>query len=401
MNYALLLLSNFLVFGLTFVTMGLITNIVEPKYFGVLKLLMNNATLYSIAFSFGINYGLSYILARENDSSSIDKSLFSHLLLNVAFLLISTPLIFLLSYFLENEMLEIQLFFIFSILFFCVNLLNLYTSSAWIGLGYIRTLSILNFIPQLFIFVIILIFKNSLSNLLDIIYIFLIVNLGISVLKCFYLLRGREIKFEFNKAIVVLKNYSFKLYQGAIVGAGAPLALLALLSAIYPSEFYGLLVFSYTFVAPFQLISSTNGQASFKKFNNKKDISILRKALFTSFLLILIGLFVFWQILDYLFLFLFSKEYFDAKYMIVGFAIYGAIIGLGDIINKYRASQGESSEVRFASILSGLITILASLIISIFEYRLVIIGFILGGVSYVFFLSWNLFMKIDGKYNGA
>lgn len=375
MKYISLVGSKSLVFILTFATTALLTKILNAEEFGAFRELVFLASLLVIIFSFGINYNASFMLAKEVNNKQQDKIIASHLVIVSVIAIAAIPIISIISISRYQDSIPVFISFLFIYFITVVKLFSVMVSSFWVGTGQIYRLSLYTLIPHVIFLLLIFIFYSNLeqayNNVVNVLMFFL-ASLSITVIMQMltYIPRLCNVKKEFAYIFNQWKTYGFKVYQASVIGATAPFIVLIIASHKMDDNSFGLFALAFSFVAPLQMISSTLGLSKFRNFSSNDSLKDLafQVVVMSAFVSVLIQ--VLYLLTPYLFIYIFDSAYKEASYYILVLSIYGGILGVGDLLNKYSAARGQSRLVRTASILGGVTSILGGFAILQVEVNL-------------------------------
>ncbi|WP_298505533.1 oligosaccharide flippase family protein [uncultured Maribacter sp.] len=344
---------------------GFLISVLNTKYLGkdnygdfkFIEVLFSLIVLFS---TFGFFYSCTYMTAKEENEQKKNKLFGAHIIIG---LVISLFLILILtsyiSFFYTGNLgiyIHVLLPFMFVLVF------NNSLENILQGNNKIYSLSILKIGPK-FIY---------LLTLLGIIFFFDELSLK-SALVFFYASTGiiivsiilktpfsfKDLKATINSIFETNKIVGFPIYIGGVLGVASTHLSSLFISFFNNNTDFGFYALALTVSSPMGVLPGIVGTTLMRDFANKKKMPVNILKLIVIISLIFFVLFL--TFLNPLFNYFYSREYEPAINLAILTSVAFLIHGFGDLYNKFLYAKGEGKKMRISSINIGLSNIILSL----------------------------------------
>lgn len=342
----------------------IITKTSSPVIYGEYRFALNVFYIVVLVFQFGYTNTASNVVARVSGGEQIrfiSSMFFISFVLGAFACVVQVIFLSILGVVTQNNLYwEIMVFSPYVFFYF----LQTVIVSILIGQNKIKLLSYITIIPYLVyvLFLFAYVSFNSVDSFVPLLAGYCLINVAVTLFSV-WLCKPEINKFRSAVSEINGKNLDFgmKIYFGSLVGVGGMYFVGLFSTATIGIKEYAYFSLGFSFVAPFQMISSVMGSVMYRVNSEAKKIrgnvfALVFSAAFFSVL-------VFSVIIDSAFPYIFSDKYIKALPYVKILALYGAILGGGDFINKFLCSQGCGRQVMRVSILGGLALIFMALML--------------------------------------
>ena len=195
---------------------------------------------------------------------------------------------------------------------------------------------------------------------------------------------------------LIWKQSGFNIYIGSIFGVASTYIINSISGIIITLGEYGVYSLGLSLATPMQIIPSTMGNILYKE--SAKSDKLPKSNIILTIFISVFALLTYSAVLLFVLPKIFPEAYSNSFGLGVYLSIAASLYGLGDYFNRYIAAKGRGDYLRNASTISGIINIVASVILMmLFGVIGLAYGRILGGLSYMLSLIFGYRMLVKSK----
>lgn len=398
--FTLLIASGMNIFLNLLLTL-ILTNILTVDDYGLYRYVFNLYNILAVILQLGISHSTSIALTRTDDEEKTKAIItFASLLMFSISIISSIVVIIVFSILLYVGVISNYLI-VFSIIFAYTVVMHTAYLEILKGANAINSLAFQTVGPNLFMLVLTGIAwyfaRDSISFLIVLgCHVLAYTFVAATELKAFWQnIKGQV--HELRKEIeIIWKQSGFNIYIGSIFGVASTYIINSISGLIISLGEYGVYSLGLSLATPMQIIPSTMGNILYKE--SAKSAKLPKSNIVLTILISIFALLTYSAVLLFVLPKIFPAAYSNSFGLGVYLSVASSLYGLGDYFNRYIAAKGRGDYLRNASTISGIVNVIASVILMmLFGVIGLVLGRILGGFSYMISLIFGYSLLVKEK----
>lgn len=398
--FTLLIASGMNIFLNLLLTLFL-TNILSVEDYGLYRYVFNLYNILAVVLQLGISHSVSIALTRTDDEEKTKSIITFASLLMFGLSVVSSILVMIVFSILLFTGIISNSLIVFSIIFAYTVVMHTAYLEILKGANAINSLAFQTVGPNLFMLILTGIawyFTKDSINFLIVLacHVLAYTFVAATEVKVFWQnINGQfgELKDEIG---LIWKQSGFNIYIGSIFGVASTYIINSISGIIITLGEYGVYSLGLSLATPMQIIPSTMGNILYKE--SAKSDKLPKSNIILTIFISVFALLTYSAVLLFVLPKIFPEAYSNSFGLGVYLSIAASLYGLGDYFNRYIAAKGRGDYLRNASTISGIINIVASVILMmLFGVIGLAYGRILGGLSYMLSLIFGYRMLVKSK----